>query len=410
MPGILHHLDKYVDKMKKKVNKKINRISHNSKFDTSNFKKSDKNSYWDNNDKPKRKKGVGEVLLTLFFWLLGGVLVIGTVMFANANIIFLIRKAICSKSEQSEKCKIEGETHDEANKFLDNLFPINCCKLPFGEDMNCPCNDPNKLTMDEVKELDNATSEQINAMEQNKQNGGDISPDKKLMSSCSATFPYDKFSYGKDKDKFGKKYINWFLKSLANTEIKLNTHLIGILKSRRLNGIDESVLMILVGTIFPLLLLFTYVYTFGRLVWEQVNGFISEVKAGEILTSIAIICSCFIGLGANWVISIFNVLSVSYKFLISPWLKNKPGVKNVINNHKEMLTALFALIFTIAVVVGLPSDREYIMAKITVALLFLKTTLIPGLDKLWKSKGEFFKLIGQIFNSENDATCGINEK
>jgi len=385
MPGILHHLDKYVDKMKKKANKKIDRISHNSKFDTSNFKKSDKNSYWDNNDKPKRKKGAGVIIPTLFFWLLGGVLVIGTVMFANANIIFLIRKAICSKPDQSNKCKIEGETPDEANKFLDNLFPTNCCKLPFGEDMNCPCTDPNKLTKGEVEMME--INKQI-------QTGGDISPDKKLMSSCSPTFPYDKISYGKDKDKFGKKYINWFLKSLANTEIKLNTHLIGILKSRRLNSIDESVLMILVGTIFPLLLLFTYVYTFGRLVWEQVNGFISEVKAGEILTSIAIICSCFIGLGANWVISIFNVLNVYYKFLISPWLKNKSGVKNVINNHKDMLTALFALIFTIAIVVGLPSDREYIMAKITVALLFLKTTLIPGLDKLWKNKGEFFKLIG----------------
>ena len=70
MRDILHHLDRHLDKIKKKVNHKIDRISHHSKFDTSNYKKSDKNSYWDNNAKPKRKRGAGELILTLFFWIL----------------------------------------------------------------------------------------------------------------------------------------------------------------------------------------------------------------------------------------------------------------------------------------------------------------------------------------------------
>lgn len=406
MPTILQHLDKYVDKMKKKVNNKVNGSNDKSKSDKSksnksDFKKSDKNAYWDNNDKPKRKKSVGETILTLFFWLLGGVLIIGSIILMNANMIFLIRKAICSNS--NKKCKINGETPEKANKFLDTLFPTNCCEYPYGEDDNCPCNDPYKWTMEELEQIEKAQG-----LSGGKEQYGGL--EIKLNKNCGTSFPYDKFSYGEDKRKFGRGYVNWFVNSLAITQTDLNSHLTNFLKSDKLSNINEHVLILLLITIIPLLLTFTYIYTFGKLIWEQVRGLWKVIEEGDglgrFITAILIILSCFLVIGCNWMVSISNVFSVFYKFLIYPLRKDRQEVKNIVREHIGLLTLLFALIFTIAVVAGLPSDRWAITAKITVIICFI-AMLWHGKGEIWNMIKGIFEAIGSLFTIDME-TCKRN--
>ena len=163
MPDILHHLDRYVDKMKKKVNNKIDRIGHNSKFDTADFKKSHKNSYWDNNDKPNRKKSRGETMLRLFLTLLIVISIICVIMFLNANILFLIKIA--------------------SPAFIDKMFPTNCNAPPFGTKSTCMCPPCHKWSDEEVK----AIEQKLEIENADAGVGGGLSCKPK------GEFPYDQF-------------------------------------------------------------------------------------------------------------------------------------------------------------------------------------------------------------------------
>ena len=329
MPGLLHHLDKYMDKMKKKVNHKIDKIGHNSKFDTTDFKKSDKDSYWDNNDKPKRKKSMAETLLFLLLTLSIVISIICFIMFLNVNIVFLIKVA--------------------SPAFIAKMFPTDCNKPPYGTASNCMC-----------PPCDGESGKESSFL------GG--------ASSCrpSSEFPYN--HYDKANDGVKEQYVNWLLKSLAHTQMGLNTHITWLLSM--LNRLDERIL-ILLGLLILIILPLVFFYTFFIIIKNQIRGVFS--LDNNIITKIVIILTSLIVLGADQFISLYNMMALGAKLTIYPWWaengEKRPDIKNIWAKHLGLIKAIFGLAFVIAVIM-VPFKNEYRALKWVILLWFLIPLLI----------------------------------
>jgi len=348
MPGLLHHLDKYVDKMKKNVNHNIDKLGHNSKFDTTDFKKSHKNSYWDNNDKPQRKKSMGESLLALFLSLIIIISIICAIIFVNANIIFLVKVA--------------------SPAFIKKMFPVDCNKPPYGTEEKCMCPPCDKWDSSEVKEIERKLDIE------NKEAGvGGGAPTCKPKGA----FPYDKFE--KTDEGIKEQYINWFIKSLAYTQIGLNSQIKWFLS--KLEHVDERILM-LVGSLILIILPIVFFYTLFILIKNQLGGFFSVDNIFSVdnwIAKIIMFFTFFIVVGADQFVSLYNMVAIAAKLTLYPWWaengEQRPAIKNIWARHLGLIKIVFGLAFVIAVLAA-PLKKEYRALKWVILLWFLIPLII----------------------------------
>ena len=348
MPGLLHNLDKYVDKMKKNVNHKIDKLGHNSKFDTSDFKKSHKNSYWDNNDKPKRKKSMGENLLTLFLTLIIVISIICAVIFVNSNVIFLVKVA--------------------SPAFMKEMFPSDCNKPPYGTEEKCMCPPCDRWDPAEIKALERKLT-----IENKEASVGGGAP------SCKpkGEFPYNHFE--KADEGIREQYINWFLKSLAHTQMGMNSHIKWFIS--KLDRLDERLLLI-AGSLILIILPIVFFYTLFILIKNQIGGFFSVnhfFSVDSWITKIIIFFTFFIVVGADQFVSLYNMVAVAAKLTLYPWWaengEQRPAIKNIWARHLGLIKIVFGLAFVIAVLAA-PFKKEYSALKLVILLWFLIPLII----------------------------------
>jgi hypothetical protein len=323
MSNLIGHLDRLTDKLKKKVNNKIDRLGHNTKFETSNFKKSSKSSYWENNDKPKRIKSTAEIIVTLILTVVIGIIIISIVLFFNANLIFLIKIA--------------------SPAFYKEAFPAACNEMSFDPKSGHPCNIEEKWNEKDVELLENA-------LEFKPSTGGGNSCKK-----SGAGFPYNFFN--KKSSGIGKEYINWFLTSLANTDMKLNSHVKGILENKMLKSVPNGIMIILgilILALLPIVSIFTFWSLFSNQLWTAF-----EQEFGVI---VLILITGFILLGTNCIISIFNILKIWFKLVLYPavsdnW-KHLPEIQTIMGNEKLVIGYFIGLVFVITLL-STPLNKYY---------------------------------------------------
>lgn len=361
MPNLSDRFGRLVDKMKKHANNKIDRLGHNTKFDTSTFKKSDKNSYWKNNKKPKKQKTNSESILSLVLSMIVGLIIISIVLFFNANFMFLIKEA--------------------GQGFYNKAFPSACDEPPFGTKTHNPCTGENKMSLAAIKALEASLA------------GGGGGPTS--TASCKkpgSGFPYSFFN--KSPSGVTEEYSNWFLTSLANTDMNLNSYIKDVLENKRLKSIPNGI-MILAGSLLLTLLPIVGIFTFYSLLIGQFKSLFSQ-SFGTIL----LICfTCLIVVGANSMISTFNIMNTWYKLVIYPAIadnwKNWPQIQAIASNEKIMIGYFIGLIFVIALL-STPLNKHYSApvkgVTASVFSLIVIVHLFSYLHNLWKSDSKSCKL------------------
>ena len=357
MLNLSQHLDRLTDKMKTKINSKIDKIGHNTKFETLTFKKSDKNSYWENNEKPKKKKTTAEVILSFVLSIFIGLIIISFVLFFNANFIFLLKIA--------------------SSTFYNKAFPSNCNEPPFGTKSSNICDVNTKWTKQDAIAINTI-------LERNEVSKGGGESESSTCKKPGAGFPYSFLN--KNSSGIVDEYANWFLTSLANTDMKLNLYIKDILENKKFKNVPNEI-MILIGTLILTLLPIVGIFTFGSLIYNQIKLLFSQ----SFVTIILICLTCLIVIGANCIITTFNIMKTWFSLVIYPAIadnwENWPAIKKIISDEKIIIGYFLGLIFIISLL-STPLNKNYsapvkgVTTGVYVLLIIIH--LFIYLHNLWK--------------------------
>lgn len=267
--------------------------------------------YYMADDKKLTKKKTKNIALQVLKLFVIGLSVILVVLFFNANMIYLIKKA--------------------GDEVLNKIFPSNCNDLPYGTENLSPCED---IEWVEVKK------------------GGDS---KKCKTEPSIPYRW----YKKDSINIFQDYLNWYLQSLAYGQTRMHKSLKEVLENHYLNKLPNSVLLI-IGFLALFLLPLLGIYTFFLYSYKQIKSAI-YMQHG-IFVSIAALFTCFLVGGLNYLVAHIDVLVVLFKLVIYPSFfehRSKfPEIKNIIASQQSLVGYLIGFLF-IYILLKIPMNKHY---------------------------------------------------
>jgi len=268
-----------------------------------------KEEYKNNKDEPKIKKKDNQ-LLRIFLFTIKLIIVVTLFLMTNGSLVYFI--------------KVAGD------EVINKILPSKCDEYPYGTKNVNPCNNNNLVSSSLSSKLTEMFSEKMNLQtNENKCNMG-------------AGIPYK--WYRKNSDSILHNYLNWLLISLAETQIDLNTYLKeGVKWIKNLTISTDSILIVVSGFLFMLLLPLIHLYTLISLVFKQVTTF---WKFG-IIEMILIILSGFFIWTLDTFVATFNLISLTFELIIKP-LFNKSQrevIMNIIRRENILIGYIFGFMF-----------------------------------------------------------------
>jgi len=269
-------------------------------------------------DEPKIKKKENQIV-KIFLFALQLIIFVMIFFITSGSLVYFIKES--------------------SKEAINRVLPSKCDEYPYGTKNLNPCNDKNLKTSSAVSQI----TEFIKLFDPKLYNTvKDYIPNTD-KANVGAAIPYK--WYHKNTDSIFYNYLNWFLISLAETQINLHGHIKNVM-----NWINElsisksySFLMGVSGFLFMMSLPLIHFYTLISLVIRQVTTF---WKHG-IIEMILIILSGFFIWFLDTFISTFNVIRLVYELVIRPiFTKNQREViMNIVRKENILIGYIFGFVF-----------------------------------------------------------------
>jgi len=280
-------------------------------MNTNKIKKGDKND----KDEPKIKKKDQGQILKLFLFSIQLIIIVLLFFTVNGSLVYFIKEA--------------------SLEVINRVLPSKCDDYPYGTKNLNPCNNKNVVNSDILNQF------VVNLIKQ--QNDG-VTNNTNNTNKCNegASIPYK--WYRKNSDSILHNYLNWFLVSLAETQVDLHGHIKNFMSW--INGLTVStysILMVVSVFLFVLSLPIIYIYTLGSLVIKQLTSF---WKHG-IIEMILIILSGFFIWSLDLIISSFNVIKLLFELLIRPIFtkSQREVIMNIVRKENVLMGYVFGFMF-----------------------------------------------------------------
>lgn len=269
-------------------------------------------------DEPKIKKKENQVV-KIFLFALQLIIFVMIFFITSGSLVYFIKES--------------------SKEVINKVLPSKCDAYPYGGINLNPCNYKNSKTSSAVHEITEFFKIFFPKFYDSVK--GYVPNTEKP--NIEAGIPYK--WYHKNTDNIFYNYLNWFLISLAETQINLHLHIKNVMNW--INGLSisksYSLLMGISGFLFMLSLPLIHLYTLISLVIRQVTTF---WKHG-IIEMILIILSGFFIWFLDTFISTFNVIRLVFELVIRPMFikSQREVIMNIVRKENVLIGYIFGFVF-----------------------------------------------------------------
>lgn len=273
-------------------------------------------------DEPKIKKKENQIV-KIFLFALQLIIFVMIFFITSGSLVYFIKES--------------------SKEVINKVLPSKCDEYPYGGKNLNPCNDKNSETSSAVSQITGLLTDVLKFVEPKAYKtlkGYMPNTDKP---NIEAGIPYK--WYHKNTDNIFYNYLNWFLISLAETQINLHSHIKNVMNW--INGLSisksYSLLMGISGFLFMLSLPLIHFYTLISLVIRQLTTF---WKHG-IIEMILIILSGFFIWFLDTFISTFNVIRLVFELVIRPMFtkSQREVIMNIVRKENVLIGYIFGFVF-----------------------------------------------------------------
>lgn len=269
-------------------------------------------------DEPKIKKKENQVV-KIFLFALQLIIFVMIFFITSGSLVYFIKES--------------------SKEVINKVLPSKCDEYPYGGKNLNPCNDKNSKTSSAAIQITEFFKIFFPKFYDSVK--GYVPNTEKP--NIEAGIPYK--WYHKNTDNIFYNYLNWFLISLAETQINLHSHIKNVMNW--INGLSisksYSLLMGISGFLFMLSLPLIHLYTLISLVIRQVTTF---WKHG-IIEMILIILSGFFIWFLDMFISTFNVIRLVFELVIRPMFtkSQREVIMNIVRKENVLIGYIFGFVF-----------------------------------------------------------------